>query len=253
MKNQRKSFESAVTSDDSFIPGSEGLITTEEMDNVEDYPLLKCTAPSEGQALPTVNVGQSIVLHFGLEKEGIGKSGIAQKEDYSLLECTAPLQGQALPAVNAGQSNVLHFGHEEEGVGRSWNAQENDFSLLECTGPLQGQALLAVNAGQSNVQRAGCSRRGISSAVLDEEAQLSPIVRTGPPERPPQTAGHSVDSMAGRIGLSVLHRSAPRRVSGTPQLQALLEDLTDPSATIHERDRNSEEETAVAMSSALDV
>ena len=91
VKNQRKSFESAVTSDDSFITSSEGLITMEEMDNVEDYPLLKCTAPSEGQALPTVNVGQSIVLHFGLEKEGIGKSGIAQKEDYSLLECTAPL------------------------------------------------------------------------------------------------------------------------------------------------------------------
>ena len=69
-----------------------------------------------------MNVGQSIVLNFGLEKEGIGKSGIAHKEDYSLLECTAPLQGQALPALNAGQSNVLHFGREEEGVGRSWNA-----------------------------------------------------------------------------------------------------------------------------------
>ena len=152
-KNQRESFESAVTSDDSFITSLEGLITMEEMDNVEDYPLLKCTAPLEGQPLPTMNVGQSNVLHFGLEKEGIGKSGIAQKEDCSLLECTAPLQGQALPAVNAGQSNVLHFGHEEEGIGRSWNSQENDYSLLECTGPLQGQALLAVNAGQSNVQR----------------------------------------------------------------------------------------------------
>ena len=91
VKNQRESFECAVTSDDSFITGSEGLITTEEMDNVEDYPLLKCTAPSDGQALPTVNVGQSNVLHFGIEKEGIGKPGIPQKEDYSLLECTAPL------------------------------------------------------------------------------------------------------------------------------------------------------------------
>ena len=89
--------------------------------------------------------------------------------------------------------------------------------------------------------------------MLDEEAQLSPIVRTGPPERPPQTAGHSVDSMVGRIGLSVLHRSAPRRVASTPQLQALLKDLIDPLATIHEGDRNSEKETAVAMSSALDV
>ena len=113
-KNQRESFESAVTSDDSFVTASEGLIATEEMDNVEDYPLLKCTAPSEGQALPTVNVRQSNVLHFGHEKEGIGKSGTAKKEDYSLLKCTAPLQGQALLAVNAGQSNVLPFGHEEE-------------------------------------------------------------------------------------------------------------------------------------------
>ena len=90
------------------------MITTEEIDNVEDYPLLECTSTSEWQALPTVNVGQSYVLHFGLEKEGIGKSRIAQKEDYSLLECIAPFQGQALPAVNAGQSNVQHFGHEEE-------------------------------------------------------------------------------------------------------------------------------------------
>ena len=90
------------------------MITTEEIGNVEDYPLLECTSTSEWQALPTVNVEQSYVLHFGLEKEGIGKSRIDQKEDYSLLECIAPFQGQALPAVNAGQSNVQHFGHEEE-------------------------------------------------------------------------------------------------------------------------------------------
>ena len=121
-KNQRESFESAVTSDDSFVTASEGLLATEEMDNVEDYPLLECTAPLQGQVLHAVNAAQATAQHFGLEEEGIGKSGIAQKEDYSLLECTAPLQGQALPAVNAGQSNVLHFGHEEEGVGRSWNA-----------------------------------------------------------------------------------------------------------------------------------
>ena len=71
-----------------------------EMDNVEEYPLLECTAPSEGQALSTINVGESNVPHFGLEKEGIGKSRIAQKEDYSLLECTAPLHRQALSIVN---------------------------------------------------------------------------------------------------------------------------------------------------------
>ena len=76
-KNQCETFESAVKSEDSFITASEGMIPTEEMDNVEDYPLLECTATSKWQALPTVNVGQSNVLHFGLEKEGIGKSRIA--------------------------------------------------------------------------------------------------------------------------------------------------------------------------------
>ena len=85
-----------------------------------------------------MNVEQSNVLHFRLEKKEIGKSGIAQKEDHSLLECTAPLQGKALLAVNVGPSNVLRFGHKEEGIGRSWNAQEDNYSLLECTAPLQG-------------------------------------------------------------------------------------------------------------------
>ena len=47
-KNQCESFKSAVTLDDSFIIALEGLIMMEEMDNVEDYPWLECTAPSEG-------------------------------------------------------------------------------------------------------------------------------------------------------------------------------------------------------------
>ena len=170
-KNQRESFKSAVTSDDSFMTASEGLIAMEEMDHIEDYPLLECTAPSEGQALPS---------------------------------------------VNAGQSNVLHFGYEEGGIGRSWIAQEDNFSLLECTAPLQGQVLHAVNARQSNFQCSGCSRRGMSNALSDEEAQLSPVVSSGPPQRPTQTTGHVVDSMAGRIGLSVVYRLGPKRVADTP-------------------------------------
>ena len=153
---------------------------------------------------------------------------------------------QALPTVNVEQSSVLHVGHEEEGIGRSWNAMEDDYSLLEYTAPSQGQALLAVNAGQANVQCIGRSRKGISSAVLDEETQLSPVAKIGPPKRLTQTAGQSVDSMAGQIGLFVLHRSAPRRVAGTPQLQAPLEDLTDASATIYKGDWNSKKEIAVA-------
>ena len=55
-----------------------------------------------------------------------------------------------------------------------------------------------------------------------------------------------MDSMAVRTGLLVLRRSDPRRLVDAPQLQALLEDLTDPSATISEGDGNSEEDTSAA-------
>ena len=74
--------------------------------------------------------------------------------------------------------------------------------------------------------------------MLDEEAQLSPAVSTGPPQRPTQTARHAVDSMAARLGLSVVHRSGPGSVVDALQLPALLEDLTDPSATTSEGDGN---------------
>ena len=104
-KNQCESFKSAVTSDDSLITTSEGLIAMEEMDHVEDYPLLECTAPSEGQTLPAVTAKQSNVLHFGHEEEGIGGCWISEENDYSLLDCITPLQGQTLHAVNVGQSN----------------------------------------------------------------------------------------------------------------------------------------------------
>ena len=68
VKNQRKSLESVGTLDDSFVTDLEGLIVMEEMDNFEDYSLLECTAPLQGQALPAVNAGQSTVLHFGHEE-----------------------------------------------------------------------------------------------------------------------------------------------------------------------------------------
>ena len=55
--NQCESFGFAVISHDSFVTASEGLIATEEMDNVEDYPLLECIASLQGQALLVVNVG----------------------------------------------------------------------------------------------------------------------------------------------------------------------------------------------------
>ena len=297
-KNQRESFESVVTSDDSFLTASEGLIATEEMDYVDDHALLECTAPSEGQALPAVNAGQCKVLHFGLEEEGIGKFGIDEEEDYSLLECTAPLQGQALHAVNAGQSNVQRSRCLGKGMSSAVMNEEAQNSPAVSTGPPerptqtagraadslvrqigpsvvrrsgprrvadtpQLQALLedladpsaTISEGEgdseedtaaANVQRSRCLGKGMSSAVMDEEAQNSPAVSTGPPERPTQTAGRAADSLVRRIGPSVVHRSGPRRVADTPQLQALLEDLADPSATISEGEGDSEEDTAAA-------
>ena len=136
-KNQRESFESAVTSDDLFMTASEKLIATEEMDHVEDYKLLECTAPSEGQTLLAVNAGQSNVLHFGHEEGGIGRSWIAQKDGFSLLECTAPLQGQALHAVNAGQSNFQCSGHSRRGMSNAVLDEEAQLSPIVNSGPPQ--------------------------------------------------------------------------------------------------------------------
>ena len=110
----------------------------------------------------------------------------------------------------------------------------------------EGDGNIEEDTAAANVQCSGQLERGISSAVLDEEAELSPIVSTGLAQRPTQTAGCAVDSMAVRSGLLVLRRSDPRRLVDAPQLQALLEDLTDPSATISEGDGNSEEDTSAA-------
>ena len=68
----------------------------------------------------------------------------------------------------------------------------------------------------ANVHGIGRLGRGISSAVMNEEAQLSPAVSTKAPQRPTQTAGHAGDSMVRRVGVSVVRRSAPRRVADTP-------------------------------------
>ena len=79
---------------------------------------------------------------------------------------------------------------------------------------------------------------------MDQEAQFSPAISTRPPERPTHTIQHAEDSMDRQIGLSVEHRIAPRRAVDTPQLQALPEDLADPSATIFEGEGNNEEDKA---------
>ena len=110
----------------------------------------------------------------------------------------------------------------------------------------EGDGNIEEDTAMANVQCSGQLERWISSAVLDEEEQLCPIVNTGPPQKPTQVAGCTVDSMATRIGLPILCRSDPRRLVHAPQLQALLEDLINPSAKISEGDGNSEEHTAAA-------
>ena len=50
-----ESFDFVMTSDDLFMTTLEGLIVTEEMDYVEDYPLIKCNTPSKGQVLLAVS------------------------------------------------------------------------------------------------------------------------------------------------------------------------------------------------------
>ena len=52
--------------------------------------------------------------------------------------------------------------------------------------------------------------------------------------------------MVRRVGLSVVRRSAPRRVADTRKLQTLLEDLADPSATTSKGDGNTEEDIVAA-------
>ena len=48
--------------------------------------------------------------------------------------------------------------------------------------------------------------------MMNDEAQLYPAVNEGPLQRPTQTEGRAMDSMATRIGLSIVHRLGPRRV-----------------------------------------
>ena len=65
VKNHCEWFEFAVTTYGLFMIASEGLIGMEEIDFVEDYPLLEYTAPSEGQALHAMKGRESKVLHVG--------------------------------------------------------------------------------------------------------------------------------------------------------------------------------------------
>ena len=110
-------------------------------------------------------------------------------------------------------------------------------------GPPERSAQTAGNAGPSNVLHVGCCYRGIGNWGMDDEAteeealriekdiseNMGPAIRRGPPESPSQTKGHSADEETGN---SEGRRSAPIRVDNAPNVQALLEDLTDSSATI---------------------
>ena len=84
-----------------------------------------------------MNAGQSNVLHFEREEEGIDRSWRAHENDYSLLECIAPLQGQALLAVNAGQSNVQRTRRSRRGISSVMLDEEAPLSLVVRTSPLE--------------------------------------------------------------------------------------------------------------------
>ena len=100
-KDQRESFESAETSDDSFITDSEGLIATEEMDHVEDYPLLECNAPSKRQALPAVTAKQSNVQCSGCARRGIGSVVL---DEVAHLSSVARIGTPQSPTQTAGRA-----------------------------------------------------------------------------------------------------------------------------------------------------
>ena len=82
-KNQHKSFKSAMISDDSFMTVSEGLIAMEEIDFVEYYPLLECTATSEEQTLHTMNARQSNFRCIRHLRRGISSAGMDEEAQHS--------------------------------------------------------------------------------------------------------------------------------------------------------------------------
>ena len=82
-----------------------------------------------------MNAGQSAVLHFGHDEEGIGRSWNAMEDDYSLLEYTAPSKGQALLAMNAGQANVQPIGRSRRGISSAVLDEETQLSPIARTGP----------------------------------------------------------------------------------------------------------------------
>ena len=82
-----------------------------------------------------MNAGQSTVLHFGHDDDGIDRSWNAMEDDYSLLEYTAPLQGQAFLAVNAGQANVQQIGCSRRGISSAVLDEETQLSPVARTGP----------------------------------------------------------------------------------------------------------------------
>lgn len=55
-----------------------------------------------------------------------------------------------------------------------------------------------------------------------------------------------MDSMARRMGLSIVYRSVLRRMTDTTYLQALLQDLLDPSTTIYKGGGNNKKDIVAA-------
>ena len=252
-KDQREPFESAMTSDDSFITALGALIAMEEMDHVEDYLLLECNAPSERKALPAVTAGQSNVQCSGCARRGNGSTVLDEVGHlYPIVRIGTPQRltqtaGCAVDSIagRIGLSVMGRSGPKRVADTPQLQALLEDLTDISAT-TSEGDGNIEEDTVAANVQCNGQLESGISSAVLDEKEQLCPIVSIGPPQKPTQAAGCIVDLMVARTGLPILRRSDPRRLVDAPQLQALLEDLTDPSATISEGDGNSNEDTVAA-------
>ena len=76
----------------------------------EDYSLLECTAPSQGQALHAVNAGQSNVQHTGHSIRGISSVVMDEETQLSPAVSTGPRERPTQTVGRAANSIVRRFG-----------------------------------------------------------------------------------------------------------------------------------------------
>ena len=230
----------------------------------------KWPAQTAGRARPSF--GQ----HFGSDQRGIGsykRSMEAAEEEVLTMgksvsenarppACTRPPRMLAQTAGYAGPSNALRVASDQAGIASyrmSVEAAEEEVQCMErnrsgnlrlvaCTRPSKRPAQTAGHARPSDVLCFGSDHCGIGSCrrsmeAAEEQVQcmerstsgnVRPAASTGPPERPTQAASH--------IGISM----------GTPRVVALVQDVTDPEATISESLGRSEEDTIGSPASIVE-